>query len=142
MTLIFLRFFGKNTCQDFSKKSKKSKILARNGKNPRSFLEIQDYPRISKILAKRLRRQALRKHWLFNKFKKRKTKAFNKKHVDHHFLNTDEYFFSQIVENLLNEILYIYQAILYMVYCYFCIAIFECITDCSTSFRSAQTNFA
>ena len=49
--LIFLGILGK--------KSKKSKILATNEKNPRSWQEIQDYPRLSKILARKPRRQAL-----------------------------------------------------------------------------------
>ena len=57
--LIFLRFLGKINCQDLGKKSKKSKILAANEKNPRSWQEIQDYPRLSKILARKPRRQAL-----------------------------------------------------------------------------------
>ena len=43
--LIFLGFLGKNNCQDLGKKSKKSKILATNEKNPRSWQEIQDYLR-------------------------------------------------------------------------------------------------
>ena len=34
------------------------RILERNEKNPRSWQEIQDYPRLSKILAKKPRRQA------------------------------------------------------------------------------------
>ena len=51
--LIFLGFLGKNNCQDLGKKSKKSKILATNEKNPRSWQEIQDYPRLSKMLARK-----------------------------------------------------------------------------------------
>ena len=57
--LIFLGFLGKNNCQDLGKKSKKSKILAKNEKNPRSWQVIQDYSRLSKILARKPRRQAL-----------------------------------------------------------------------------------
>ena len=52
-------FLGKINGQDFGKKSKKFKILATNEKNSRSWREIQDYPRLSKILAKKARRQAL-----------------------------------------------------------------------------------
>ena len=43
--LIFLGFLGKINCQDLGKKSKKSKILATNEKNPRYWQENQDYPR-------------------------------------------------------------------------------------------------
>ena len=57
--LIFLGFLGKINCQDLGKKSKKSKILATHEKNLRSWQEIQDYPRLSKILARKPRRQAL-----------------------------------------------------------------------------------
>ena len=57
--LLFLGFIGKNNCQDLGKKSKKSKILARNEKNPRSWQKIQNYPRLSKILARKPIRQAL-----------------------------------------------------------------------------------
>ena len=57
--LIFLGFSDKTHCQDIDKKFKKSKILARNKKNPRSWEDIQDYPKFSKILARKLRRQAL-----------------------------------------------------------------------------------
>ena len=48
--LIFLEFLGKINCQYLGKKSKKSKILATNETNPRSWREIQDYPRLSKII--------------------------------------------------------------------------------------------
>ena len=57
--LIFLGFLGKINCQDLGKKSKKSKILARNEKNPRSWQEIQDHLRLSKMLARKPRRQTL-----------------------------------------------------------------------------------
>ena len=38
-----------------------AKILARNLSNPKSWQEIEDYPRLSKILARKQRRQALGK---------------------------------------------------------------------------------
>ena len=57
--LIFLGFLGKINCQDLGKNSMKSKILATNEKNPRSWQEIQDYPRFFKILARKPRRHAL-----------------------------------------------------------------------------------
>ena len=46
--LIFLGFLGKVNCQDFGKKSKKSKILATNAKIQdldKKFKIIQDYSR-------------------------------------------------------------------------------------------------
>ena len=47
--LIFLGFLGKINCQDLGKKSKKSKILARNEKKiqdlGKKFKIIQDHPR-------------------------------------------------------------------------------------------------
>ena len=58
----FLGFLGNINCQDLDKKSKKSMILATNEKNPRPRQEIQDYPRLSKILARKPRRQALGLH--------------------------------------------------------------------------------
>ena len=53
--LVFLGFLGKINFQDLRMKSKKSKILATNEKKP----ENQDYPRLSKILARKPRRRAL-----------------------------------------------------------------------------------
>ena len=48
--LIFLGFLGKINCQDLGEKSE---ILARNEKNPKSWQEVQDYPRLSKIMTKK-----------------------------------------------------------------------------------------
>ena len=47
--LILLGFLGNNKCQDFGKK----------WKNRRSWQKFQDYPRLYKILARKLRRQAV-----------------------------------------------------------------------------------
>ena len=57
--LISLGFLGEINCQDLGKKSKKINTLATNEKKARYWQEIQDYPRLSKILARKLRRQAL-----------------------------------------------------------------------------------
>ena len=69
--LIFLGFLGKINCQDLGKKSGKPKILATSGKNLKSWQEIQYYLRLSKILARKPRRQALGYPSIANKISKR-----------------------------------------------------------------------
>ena len=58
--LIFLGFLGKIKCQDLSKKSKKSKILAINEKKSKIFARNS---RLSKILASWQENQDA-KHWV------------------------------------------------------------------------------
>ena len=57
--LIFLGFLAKINCHYLAKKSKKSMILARSEKNPKSWQEIQSYPTLFKIIAREPGRQAL-----------------------------------------------------------------------------------